>query len=108
MELSVLSSDPPAIDSLCRSITSAPGVKRSARVRQGQVIGYVGSTGLSTGPHLHFELHRGGRPIDPLTMARTAQRTRLAGKDLERFRAQVAETDRVRETAASLRGEETN
>lgn len=86
----------------------APGVKRSARVRQGQVIGYVGSTGLSTGPHLHFELHRGGRPIDPLTMARTAQRTRLAGKDLERFRAQVAETDRVRETAASLRGEETN
>ncbi|TAJ85006.1 MAG: M23 family peptidase [Reyranella sp.] len=86
----------------------APGMKRSARVRQGQVIGYVGSTGLSTGPHLHFELHRGGRPIDPLTMARTAQRTRLAGKDLERFKAQVAETDRVRETAASLRGEETN
>jgi len=86
----------------------APGVKRSARVRQGQVIGYVGSTGLSTGPHLHFELHRGGRPIDPLTMARTAQRTRLAGQDLERFKAQMAETDRVRETAAVLSGEETN
>jgi murein DD-endopeptidase MepM/ murein hydrolase activator NlpD len=86
----------------------APGVKRSARVRQGQVIGYVGSTGLSTGPHLHFELHRGGRPVDPLTMARTAQRTRLAGQDLERFKAQAAETDRVRETAANLPGEETN
>ena len=86
----------------------APGVKRSARVRQGQVIGYVGSTGMSTGPHLHFELHRGGRPIDPLTMARTAQRTRLAGQDLERFKAQIAETDRVRETALPLRGEETN
>jgi murein DD-endopeptidase MepM/ murein hydrolase activator NlpD len=86
----------------------APGVKRSARVRQGQVIGYVGSTGLSTGPHLHFELHRGGRPIDPLTMARTAQRTRLAGKDLENFKVQIAETDRVRETAVTLRSEESN
>ncbi len=86
----------------------APGVKRSARVRQGQVIGYVGSTGLSTGPHLHFELHRGGRPIDPLTMARTAQRTRLAGKDLESFKVQIAETDRVRETAVTLRREDNN
>ncbi len=36
------------------------------RVRQGQVIGYVGSTGLATGPHLHYELWRNGRPIDPL------------------------------------------
>ena len=84
----------------------APGVKRSARVRQGQVIGYVGSTGLSTGPHLHFELHRGGRPIDPLTMARTAQRTRLAGKDLERFKTRIAETDRARETAVAFQSEE--
>jgi murein DD-endopeptidase MepM/ murein hydrolase activator NlpD len=86
----------------------APGVKRSARVRQGQVIGYVGSTGLSTGPHLHFELHRGGRPIDPLAMARTAQRSRLAGQDLERFKAHMVETDRVRDTAAVTSGEESN
>ncbi len=36
-------------------------------VNQGDVIGRVGSTGLSTGPHLHFEIHENGRPIDPLS-----------------------------------------
>ncbi len=41
-------------------------LRRDRRVRRGAVIGYVGSSGLSTGPHLHYEVRINGRAIDPL------------------------------------------
>ncbi|MDP1838458.1 MAG: peptidoglycan DD-metalloendopeptidase family protein [Reyranella sp.] len=63
-----------------------PGIKPGVSVRQGQVIGFVGSTGMSTGPHLHYEFHRGGKPVNPLAQ-KFAMRATVGGKDLARFQA---------------------
>ena len=61
-----------------------PGIKPGVAVRQGQVIGFVGSTGMSTGPHLHYEFHRGGKQVNPLAQ-KFAMRAQVGGKDAARF-----------------------
>ena len=62
----------------------AKGIRAGAKVRQGQVIGYVGTTGLSTGNHLHYELSINGDRVDPMRV-RLPAAERLRGIELQRF-----------------------
>lgn len=67
---------------------SQMAVRPGQQVRRGQVIGYVGSSGLSTGPHLHYEMYRGGRVINPSSVA-FVNRAELNGTELIDFRRQL-------------------
>lgn len=69
---------------------SGVAVRPGQLVQQGQVIGYVGATGLATGPHLHYELHRFGHPIDPASVQFTAT-SQLMGRDLAGYRARLGQ-----------------
>jgi murein DD-endopeptidase MepM/ murein hydrolase activator NlpD len=71
----------------------APGIKPGVHVARGELVAFSGSTGRSTGPHLHFEVLTDGEPVDPLSRAKVAQ---LGGIELARFDRLVAERQRER------------
>lgn len=77
------------------------GITSGRRVRQGDVIGAVGSTGMSTGPHLHYEVIAQGRPVNPARHVQPA--TRLAGAELNAYRTRQRVLERI---AANLRTQE--
>ncbi|WP_444946686.1 peptidoglycan DD-metalloendopeptidase family protein [Microbulbifer sp. VTAC004] len=71
----------------------AKGIKAGVRVEQGQVIGYLGATGRVQGRHLHYEIHKNGRPVDPLRLDLPASNN-LSGRALDRFFEYVKAVDK--------------
>ena len=78
----------------------AAGIRSGVHVNQGQVIGYVGTTGRSTGPHLHYEVRIDDRPMNPEAVRATGGK-QLTGKDLASFRTQREKVLALMEKAPS-------
>lgn len=72
----------------------ATGIKKGAKVRQGQIIGYVGTTGLSTGPHLHYEVLVNNRFTNPLKV-RSPRSRQLNGRMLAEFKKEETRVDEL-------------
>lgn len=68
------------------------GMKKGTRVKQGQIIGYVGTSGRSTGPHLHYEVLKGGRQVNPRSI-KLPTGIKLAGDRLKAFEAHRTDLD---------------
>jgi len=83
----------------------APGIEPGESVVRGELIGFVGSTGRSTGAHLHFEVLDNGKPVNPINHPEL-KAMQLRGLDMDRFRKQIARSleERTRESKVASAG----
>ena len=77
------------------------GIKKGVRVKQGQIIGYVGSTGMSTGPHLHYEVIKNGKRINSQKLKLPSGKI-LKGNERKRFEIQRIKTDVLKSEVINL------